>query len=319
MTTTVLDAANAFLSNISKSRSLLTARAYRNALLGHRSGFLPSIRKSVKYDDPISKLTEKHAMTYMQDILEKSPATRALHAAAIRRFYTFIAGNDWSVVSLDRLNFLWEGASVLSPVKRDIEYDKAKVRTFLEWVYAWDCAGNTPTRTLRNLRDRAFILTLAESGLRVHEACKIRLKDMDFDKESGVVIGKGHKQARFKVGKTALQAIQTYLDARAKIIAPTPEQPVFTRHDRRAGNLRALPMGTQTGEDIIHQTEFLATGENTLTCHKLRHRFVTQTLLKTKNLKAAQILARHTNINVTERYAHLADEEVDDEFNKAFN
>lgn len=319
MTTTVLDATNAFLSNISKSRSPLTAKAYRNALLGHRSGFLQGIRKSVKYDDPIGKLTEKHAMTYMQDILGLSPATRALHAAAIRRFYTFIAGNDWATVSLDRLNFLWEGSNVLSPVKRDIDYDKAHVRLFLEWVYKWDCQGNTPTRTMRNLRDKAFVVTLAESGLRVHEACKIRIKDIDFDREAGIVIGKGKKQARFKVGTVALQAIRTYLDARQNILAITPDQPVFARHDRRSGALRALPMSTQTGEDIVHDMEMRALGTNTLTCHTLRHRFVTRVLEKTKNLKAAQELARHSNINVTERYAHLIEEEVDDEFNTAIN
>lgn len=319
MTTTVIDATNAFLSNVSKSRSPLTARAYRNVLLGHQNGFLPRIRQSVKYDDPISKLTEKHAMLYMQEILELSPATRALCAAALRRFYTFIAGNDMATVSLDRLNFLWEGSNVLTPVKRDIEYDAAAIKAFLDWVNAWDCKGNTPTRTLRNLRDRAFILTLSESGLRVHEACKITIKDVDFEKASGVVIGKGHKQARFKIGQSALQAIRTYLDARNALIALEPKQPVFARHDRKAGKLRILPMGTQTGEDIIHLTEAMATGGNSLTCHKLRHYFVTHVLRMTNNLKAAQQLARHTNINVTERYAHLIDEEIDGDFNKAFN
>lgn len=316
--TTLIEAANLFLSNVSKSRSALTHKAYRNALLG-KNGLLPLIHKSVKYEDPIGKLNEKHAMVYMQDILALSPATRQLYAAAVRRFYTFIAGNDWAEVSLDRLNFLFEGNNVLSPVNRHIDYDKAKVRTFLEWVEKWVPNGNTPTRHLRNMRDQAFVITLAESGLRVHEACKIRVKDIDFDKEAGVVVGKGRKQARFKISTKALQFIRAYWDARAKIVPLTPDQPVFSRHDRRAGSLRILPMSTQTGEAIIHQLEEAATGEKTLTCHTLRHRFVTRTLEVTHNLKTAQELARHTNINVTERYAHLVEGEIDEDFNKAFN
>lgn len=239
--TTVLDAANAFLSNVSKSRANLTHTAYRNALLG-KNGFLPIMRKQIKAEDPIEKLNEKHAMVYMQEILHLSPATRQLHAAAVRRFYTFIAGNDWSTVSLDRLNFLFEGGNVLSPVNRHIEYDKAKVAAFLKWVYEWVPNGNTPTRHLRNMRDQAFAITLAESGLRVHEACKLKIKDIDFEKEAGVIVGKGNKQARFKIGSKALALIQAYLNARAKIVPLLPDQPVFARHDRRAGHLRIVPI-----------------------------------------------------------------------------
>lgn len=316
--TTVIDAANAFLANISKSRSPLTHKAYHNAILG-KHGFLPTIHKSIGYEDPIGKLNEKHAMGYMQEILSLSPATRQLHAAALRRFYTFIAGNDWATVSLDRLNFLFEGGNVLTPVDRHIEYDKARVKAFMDWVYAWEPNGNTPTRHLRNMRDRAFIIALAESGLRVHEACKIKVKDLDFEKGSGMIIGKGRKQARFKIGATALEAIGAYWQERAKIVPLVPEQPVFARHDRKAGTLRILPMTPQTGELIVHEMEKRATGEKTLTCHTLRHRFVTRVLEVTHNLKASQELARHTNINVTERYAHLIYDEVDDDFNRAFN
>lgn len=319
MTTTLLDAANAFLANISKSRSTLTWKAYHNAILGQTNGFVHSIRRSVKPDDPIERLTEKQAMTYMQSILDLSPATRQLHAAALRRFYAFIAGNDWSVVSQDRLNFLLEGANVLTPVRRQISYDKGKVRAFLGCVYAWSPNGNTKVRHVRNLRDKAFVLTLAESGLRVHEACKLKIKDLDFDNGSGVIIGKGQKQARFKVGVAALKAVRIYLDAREKILHVAQDQHVFARHDRRAEKKKITPMSPQTGEAIIHSLEQQFLGSQTLTCHSLRHQFVTRVLEKTRNLKAAQVLARHTNINITERYAHLIDEEIDEQFDQAIN
>lgn len=338
--TTLLEATNAFLANVSKSRSALTHKAYRNVFLSPTNGFLPHIRKFVKYDDPIEKLTEKHAMTYMQEILDLAPATRQLHAAAIRRFYTFVAGNDWGTVSIDRLNFLLEGANVLSPVHNQITYDKANVKAFLDAVYAWSPNGKpiqsvikkeetspkpkrkhnvTPTRHLRNLRDRAFILTLAESGLRVHEACKMKIKDLNFEKESGVVIGKGNKQARFKIGSKALEAIKCYLNERQTFIPVEPVQVVFGRHDRKSPKDKIIPISPQTGEAIVHLLEMKFLGTRGLTCHTLRHRFVTRLLEVNHNLKAAQLLARHTNINVTERYAHLIDDEIDDSFNGAIN
>jgi site-specific recombinase XerC len=49
----------------------------------------------------------------------------------------------------------------------------------------------------------------------------------------------------------------------------------------------------------------------TITPHSFRHYFVTVVLRSSGNLKLAQELARHKNIAVTQRYAHLSDDELD--------
>ncbi len=49
----------------------------------------------------------------------------------------------------------------------------------------------------------------------------------------------------------------------------------------------------------------------TITPHSFRHYFVTRVLAVTGNLKLAQNLARHKNIAVTQRYAHLSNDELD--------
>ena len=53
------------------------------------------------------------------------------------------------------------------------------------------------------MRDRAFLLTLADTGLRVHEACNMRRGDIDWNEGRAVIIGKGDKQAvvRFSTRK----------------------------------------------------------------------------------------------------------------------
>lgn len=317
--TTLEEGINSFLTNIKKSRSPLTYKAYWNALLGQTNGFMVKIQGSVKPGDDIGKINEKHAMIYMQDIMDLAPATRQLHKSAVCRLYTYIAGNDWATVSLDRLNFLLQGSNVLETVKPEIVYDAEKISYFLEWVRAWTPDGNTPIRYLRALRDKAFIITLADSGLRVHEACKLKIKDLDFETAAGIIVGKGRKQARFKIGDEAIALIRFYLDQRNIVVTLAPDQPIFARHDRKAGHLRSLHMSTQTGEDIIHDMEKKATGEKTLTCHKLRHYFVTRIVKMEGNIKLAQILARHTNINITERYSHLVNNEVDAAFDRAIN
>jgi integrase len=89
--------------------------------------------------------------------------------------------------------------------------------------------------------------------------------------------------------------------------------PLFARHDRGAG-VKIKPMTTTTGRNIVSEriVEFLGPDVvGTITPHSFRHYFVTRVLRASGNLKLAQELARHKNIAVTQRYAHLSDDELD--------
>ena len=73
-------------------------------------------------------------------------------------------------------------------------------------------------------------------------------------------------------------------------------------------------MTTTTGRNIVTERVRELLGEDavgTITPHSFRHYFVTRVLRASGNLKLAQELARHTNIAVTQRYAHLSDDELD--------
>ena len=55
-----------------------------------------------------------------------------------------------------------------------------------------------------------------------------------------------------------------------------------------------------------------------ITPHSFRHYFVTSVLRGTGNLRVAQELARHSNIQVTQRYTHLSNEELDKAYYEVF-
>jgi site-specific recombinase XerC len=52
--------------------------------------------------------------------------------------------------------------------------------------------------------------------------------------------------------------------------------------------------------------------------HSFRYYFVTTILRASGNLKLAQELARHSNIQITQRYAHLSDDELDKGYYEIF-
>jgi integrase len=96
--------------------------------------------------------------------------------------------------------------------------------------------------------------------------------------------------------------------------------PLFARHDKGAGK-KVKPMTPTTGRNIVKERVEQFLGEEMVgkvTPHSFRHYFVTTVLRGTGNLKIAQELARHKNIQVTQRYTHLSDDELDKAYYEVF-
>ena len=168
-------------------------------------------------------------------------------------------------------------------------------------------------------------MTLADTGLRVHEACNMRRGDLDRNEQKAIVKGKGNREAVVRFSQRSLQALKDYLDARAKLDGSSGRQlaslPLFARHDKGAGK-KVKPITPTTGRNIVNQrvTEAIGpeAGKN-ITPHSFRHYFVTTVLIGSGgNLKLAQSLARHQNIAVTQRYAHLSDNDLDQGYDEIF-
>ena len=177
---------------------------------------------------------------------------------------------------------------------------------------------------LRETRDRAFLLTLADTGLRVHEACKLRRGDVDWNEGRAVIIGKGDKQAVVRFTSRSMRAIKDYLSLRAQLDGGSGKQlatlPLFARHDKGAGK-KIKPITPTTGRNIVAERVEQILGKEAvgkITPHSFRHYFVTTILRASGNLKLAQELARHSNIQITQRYAHLSDDELDKGYYEIF-
>ncbi|MDP3184314.1 MAG: tyrosine-type recombinase/integrase, partial [Anaerolineales bacterium] len=148
--------------------------------------------------------------------------------------------------------------------------------------------------------------------------------DIDWNEGRAVIIGKGDKQAVVRFSTRAMRTLKDYLAARAALDGasgrPLPSLPLFARHDKGAGK-KVKPITTTTGRNIVAERVRQALGdeaEGQITPHSFRHYFVTTVLRASGNLKLAQELARHANIQVTQRYAHLSDDELDKGYHEIF-
>jgi site-specific recombinase XerD len=313
----------AYLDSVGLARSENTARTYANALAAFSAALAEN---QLPPDETAITALDEQAIIWLASALKDSaPATERLYLSAVTGFYEYLAAEKLTQVNLPRLRLLIRQRA-RRPGQRLPQFPRDDIERVLD--YAQELSGQPAEDSrerLRNLRDRAFLLSLADTGLRVHEACSLRRGDVDWNEAKAIIIGKGDREAIARFSSRAITALKDYLNERAALDGdfgrPLTSLPLFARHDRGAGS-KVLPITTTTGRNIVRQRvrESLGTkAVGTITPHSFRHYFVTTVLRGSGgNLKLAQELARHKNITVTQRYAHLADDELDQGYYQIF-
>jgi site-specific recombinase XerD len=322
--TSLSKAMDNYLGGISLSRSPNTARTYRNAL----NAFLTTlIDSSIDPENlPVSQASEDWIIEFANDLKGYSPASERLYLTAVAGWFEYLAAERLAAINLPRLRLLIRRRARRTG-QRLPQFPREAIERIVEHaIYLTSVPATNDRARLRNLRDRAFLLVLADTGLRVSESCSLRRGDIDWNEGRAILIGKGDKESIIRFSRRSLSALKDYLSVRAardgSTGRPLSALPLFARHDRGSGK-KILPMSTTTGRAIVHQRAREALGndaEGTITPHSFRHYFVT-TILRASggNLKLAQELARHQNIAVTQRYAHLADDELDRGYYEIFD
>ena len=321
---TIRDTISAYLETVMLARSENTARTYRNAM----NSFLDCLEQHDIDPDITSAASAREAWVadFIHELKIYAPASERLYLTAVTGWFEFLVAENISEINLPKLRLLIRHRA-RRPGQRLPQFPKDAIQHVL---LHGERLANQPCEDerefLRNLRDSAFLITLADTGLRVQEACNLRRGDIDWNEGRALLIGKGDQEAVVRFSERALKALKRYIRARSTLDGgsgrPLSSLALFSRHDRGAGQ-RVLPVTTTTGRAIIHSCVKSALGAEavgTITPHSFRHYFVT-TVLKASggNLKIAQELARHKSISVTQRYAHLNDDELDRSYHEIFN
>ncbi|HEX7975547.1 MAG TPA: tyrosine-type recombinase/integrase [Anaerolineales bacterium] len=324
LSVTIGSAIENYLKSVEQARSAHTTSTYRNAMTSFRATLAD--HGSPTKTSLISELTEDAIAWFIADLKGYAPATERLYLTAAAGFLEYVAAEKMTELNLPRMRLLIRQRA-RRPGQRLPQFPREDIEKILEYAIN---ISNSPvegqTGLLRNLRDRAFLLTLADTGLRVHEACALRRGDVDWNESRAIIIGKGDKQAVIRFSTRSMAAIKDYLAARSTLDGaagkPLASLPLFARHDLGAGK-KIKRITTRTGQNIVDQrvAEALGSGSvGSITPHSFRHYFVTMVLRGSGgNLKLAQELARHTSIAVTQRYAHLSDDELDQGYEEIFN
>jgi integrase/recombinase XerC len=268
---------------------------------------------------PLSAMTNEWIQWFLDDLRTLEPTTERGYLAPVIGFYDYVVAKNWLDLNLTEMRYFIKRRQRKLPEKAQ-RFPKRQIERLLQALD--DLARSGPFKDDRQqltiLRDRALLYLLADTGLRVSEACSLKRGQVDWDEADLFVIGKGNKEARIRISQRTLARLQLYLKKREELDvtqAPSPTNlPLLARHDKRAGD-KILPMSPRSVQQMIDRwvSRFLGNAYlYEITPHTFRHYFVTTILRSTGgDIEVAKKLARHADISTTMRYAHLSDEELD--------
>jgi integrase/recombinase XerD len=170
-------------------------------------------------------------------------------------------------------------------------------------------AASHPQAKATALRDRAILELLYAGGLRVSEVTSLSTGDLALDAGRVHLRGKGDKERIVPLGRTAVEALETYLregrphlariSSKSKANAARRES---SRQDpaRLFLSLRGMPL---TRQWIWHLVKI---ADSTASPHRLRHSCATHMVEHGADLRSVQLILGHADISTTQVYTHLA-------------
>ncbi len=163
-------------------------------------------------------------------------------------------------------------------------------------------------QTFEGRRNRALVALLADSGLRISEALRLRIEHVNFSTRTlDVRGGKGGKDGVGFFGAEAAQTLRAWLGIRREAMLED-----FLFVDRKGRSLTR-----SHAAHILHRLSRRAGLGRKVGPHALRHYAATSILKQTGDLELVRQVLRHESLAMTLRYAQLTRLDVSRKFRRA--
>ncbi|MFH0733892.1 MAG: tyrosine-type recombinase/integrase [bacterium] len=166
-------------------------------------------------------------------------------------------------------------------------------------------------REEKDEKEKALVIALFDliygCALRVSEACNIKVKDIDFEKNSIRILGKGSKLRIVPIGQKTLISIRNYLNLRENV---NSDNKIFVTKN---GN----EIYSKFVYRIINKYLSKVTDIEKKSPHVLRHAAATHMLNLGADLLAVKEILGHENLSTTQIYTHVSIERLKNTYKTA--
>ena len=281
-------------------------------------------------------------LRHLREVRRLSPATVRAYRADLGGLAVACGDIDLGVVDLDNLrDWLWQAVQ-RGDSRATIARRTAAVRGFFAWATETGVVATDPSlrlvapkrgRTLPKvatadaldgvlgrleaaaaaegdplaLRDHAMLELLYGAALRVSELCGLDVDDVDRDRRTARVLGKGSKERVVPFGVPALRAVDAYLvRGRSALLARRTGDPVASALFLGA---RGGRIGPRAVYDLVSRELGPELGAH-VGPHALRHSAATHLLDGGADLRAVQEILGHASLGTTQIYTHVSSERL---------
>lgn len=205
--------------------------------------------------------------------------------AALKAFFSYAMRQNWITINPTTM--------IRSPRQ------KKRLPCILSAEQIDQAICNLPQESWRDARNKALLELFYSTGIRLSELVGLNIGDINFQRQIVRVFGKGAKERVVPIGKTALTALQHYLNLR-KISGERLElaSPVFVNEKQKRLARRTVQLIITTLLQAVSEQEHLSP-------HVLRHSFASHLLDRGADLNAVKELLGHSSLSTTQIYTHI--------------
>ena len=291
---------DAFLKYLESERNLSahTIRAY----LGDLDSFFEHLEKLDVTD--FSKLELSHIRSWLanQQVKWGARTTLSRRAVSIRLFTKWATKKGYLAKDVGATLATPKGARTLPDV-----LNVADAGLAMDALATRVAEEDGPL----SKRDCAMVEVLYASGARVSELCGLDLQDIDYERNTIRVIGKGNKERTIPLGNPAMRALDAWLkEGRPSLAGDKSDRAVFL-------GARGKRIDQRTVRTVVYQALEALEGAVKLGPHALRHSAATHLLEGGADLRTVQEILGHASLATTQIYTHVSTERLQKAFKQA--
>jgi integrase/recombinase XerC len=163
----------------------------------------------------------------------------------------------------------------------------------------------------QSLRDWAMVEVLYGSGIRVSELVGLDIGDVDQNRNTLRVIGKGNKERVVPIGIPALKAINRWLtEARSILQNENSDNALFL-------GARGKRIDQRVVREIVYEAVQSLGNNKKLGPHALRHSAATHLLEGGADLRTVQEILGHSSLATTQIYTHVTQDRIKKAYEQA--
>ena len=283
---------------VERSLSAHTIRAY----LGDLESLLTYLETIGVAD--ISQLELVHLRSWLanQQIKGGARTTLSRRAVSVRLFIKWAVKNRYLAKDVAATLATPKGHRTLPEV---LEIADAKVA--MDSLATRAAEEETPI----SLRDVAIVELLYATGARVAELCGLDLSDIDYDRQTIRVLGKGNKERTIPLGNPAMKALTAWLkEGRDLVKNLQSENAVFL-------GARGKRIDQRTVRTVVYNALQAIEGIERMGPHALRHSAATHLLEGGADLRTVQEILGHASLATTQIYTHVSTERLQKAYKQA--